>query len=47
MAQPIQPDDHPLRPDDETSDLRYDERTTEADTEHEQSPAKSPPRHDE
>ncbi|MGN6796888.1 MAG: hypothetical protein ACTHKS_01930 [Gaiellaceae bacterium] len=29
MSQPIDPDDHPLRPEDEDSDLRYDERTTD------------------
>lgn len=32
MAEPVDPDDHPLRPEDEDSDLRYDERTTEDDS---------------
>ncbi len=27
MTQPVEPEDHPLRPDDEDSDLRYDHRT--------------------
>jgi hypothetical protein len=32
MSQPIDPDDHPLLPEDDESDLRYDERTTEDDS---------------
>jgi hypothetical protein len=31
MSQPIDPDDHPLLPEDDDSELRYDERTTEDD----------------
>jgi hypothetical protein len=31
VSQPIEPDDHPLLPEDDESELRYDERTTEAD----------------
>jgi hypothetical protein len=32
MSQPIDPDDHPLLPEDDESELRYDERTTEDDS---------------
>ena len=32
MSQPIDPDDHPLRPEDD-SELRYDNRTTDDDVE--------------
>jgi hypothetical protein len=27
MTQPVEPEDHPLRPEGEDSDLRYDDRT--------------------
>jgi hypothetical protein len=33
MSQPIDPDDHPLRPEDDDSELRYDNRTTDDDAE--------------
>ena len=29
MSQPIEPEDHPLLPEDDESELRYDERTTD------------------
>ena len=32
MSQPIDPDDHPLLPEDEDSELRYDERTTDEES---------------
>jgi hypothetical protein len=32
MSRSVDPDDHPLRPEDEDSELRYDERTTEDET---------------
>lgn len=31
MSQPADSDDHPLLPEDDESELRYDERTTEDD----------------
>ena len=31
MTQPVDPDDHPLLPEDDDSELRYDERTTDDD----------------
>jgi hypothetical protein len=31
MTHPVEPDDHPLLPEDEDSELRYDERTTNDD----------------
>ena len=33
MSEPVDPDDHPLRPEDDDSELRYDERTTEDESE--------------
>lgn len=32
MSQPIEPEDHPLLPEDDESELRYDERTTDDDS---------------
>jgi hypothetical protein len=31
VTQPVDPDDHPLLPEDDDSDLRYDHRTEEDD----------------
>ena len=31
MSQPVEPEDHPLQPEDDDSELRYDHRTSEVD----------------
>ena len=31
MSQPVEPGEHPLEPEDEDSDMRYDHRTEDAD----------------
>jgi hypothetical protein len=31
VTQPVDPEDHPLQPEDEDSDLRYDHRTDDGD----------------
>jgi hypothetical protein len=41
MSQPVEPEDHPLQPEDEDSELRYDHRTSEVDDDAEPDPSEN------